>query len=249
MRVSRISAALQTVDRPWTRAPTGASDTLRKAHLMLDHATLSDSEPVADLVAAARAGSQDAWVTLIRRYQPAVDSVARRFRLAPADAEDVSQEVWLRLATHLTAVRTPEALPGWISTTAARCAIEVLKARRRSVVVDPAVLARADQGTDGGHSVNCAEAPSVESRLLRAEERLAVRQGLDHLRPGRRDLLLLLVAEPRLTYQEIHEQLGVPVGSIGPTRARGLDELRRAPSVRAWMDSPGADDVAATLVA
>ncbi len=219
-------------------------------HLMSNETmTASLTKPVKDLVADARAGKQDAWRELVRRYQPAVDAVTRRYRLTAADAQDVSQDVWLRLATHLTAVRTPEALPGWITTTTARCALATLKGRRRNVAVDPTVLARADESDDRSPDGIHAEAVAIEARLLRSEEEAAVREGLKRLRPQRRALLLLLVAEPRLSYQEIHEQLGLAVGSIGPTRARCLEELRQTPSVRALMESPTEESVKATMVA
>jgi RNA polymerase sigma factor (sigma-70 family) len=190
---------------------------------------------VHELVAAAKTGDQDSWATLVRRYQPVVNRVTRRYRLGASDAADVSQEVWMRLATHLDAIREPEAITGWIATTSARCALEVVKERQRIVTLDPHDLASTHQrGTTSAERID-AETRSAEAGLLSAERVLAVRRGLACLSPARRTLLLLLVAEPRLSYKEIHERLGLPVGSIGPTRARCIDDLRQTPAIRALM--------------
>jgi len=77
---------------------------------------LTQPEPViTDLVARARIGDQQAWNALVDRYAPLTWSICRRYRLSDADAEDVSQTVWLQLADHLDAIREPAALPGWLA--------------------------------------------------------------------------------------------------------------------------------------
>jgi DNA-directed RNA polymerase specialized sigma24 family protein len=127
------------------------------------------------------------------------------------------------LLEHLGDVRDPMALPGWISVTTKNETLRLLKARSRSVQVDPLSSPILDRGTDGKAS---------DEDLLRSERRQMVRDGLDELAPKQRALLLLLVQDPPLTYQEISRLLDIPVGSIGPTRARYLDSLRSTAAMR-----------------
>jgi RNA polymerase sigma factor (sigma-70 family) len=184
---------------------------------------MSENLPLPELVRAAAAGDQDAWSKLVVKYSPLVFSIVHRYRLTQTDAQDVSQTLWLRLLEHLGDVRDPMALPGWISVTTKNETLRLLKARSRSVQVDPLSSPILDRGTDGKAS---------DEDLLRSERRQMVRDGLDELAPKQRALLLLLVQDPPLTYQEISRLLDIPVGSIGPTRARYLDSLRSTAAMR-----------------
>lgn len=180
-----------------------------------------------DLLVAARVGDQNAWDTIVERFMPLVLSIARRFRLPEKDVEDVSQTVWLRLAENLNAIREPRALPGWISTTTRREALAVIKTARRSSSVDP-----------GGSWMAAlpAEPAGVDEDLLRAERRHALREGLAELKPEQRQLLLLLASDPPISYEDVSRRLGMPIGSIGPTRARYLKKLRETSAVRNFFD-------------
>ena len=90
-----------------------------------------------ELVAAASAGQPVAWSRLVERFTPLISAVTRRYRLAPSDASDVRQTVWLRLVEHIEDLREPRALPGWIATTTRNEAQRVISARRRVYLVDP----------------------------------------------------------------------------------------------------------------
>ena len=166
----------------------------------------------------ATRGESAAWRELVTRFRPLVVSVCRRFALDGADAEDICQTVWLRLFEHLDAIRDPRALPGWISTTTRREAIQVTNRSRRADLMEPAAF--------GELAVRGLDEPDAERALLVSERRAALTGGLAELRPQHRQLLVLAHVEPRLSYQEIGHQLGMPVGSIGPTRARCIDKLR-----------------------
>jgi RNA polymerase sigma factor (sigma-70 family) len=190
---------------------------------------MSVQSDLARLVDAARDGEQRAWEELVQRYLPLVLSVTRRYRLEAADTADVNQTLWLRLVEHLDEIREPERLPGWIATTVRNEAIRVLKARRRTVTVDQV-------DTVGLGSQSYAE-PAVEEDLLRAERHRALRDGLDELRPAHRELLVLLSADPPLSYDQISERLGIPRGSIGPTRSRALAELRRTTALKSLFET------------
>jgi RNA polymerase sigma factor (sigma-70 family) len=159
-----------------------------------------------ELVAAARQGDPTAWNALVERYTPLVRSVTRQYRLSVPVAEDVSQSVWLRLFENLNRLREVRALPGWIKSTTRNESLRVLAERRRTAPTDPSVLAMHDQaGTDEG----------VDGDLLRRERDRALADGLAELAPAHRRLLVLLHAEPKVSYQDISRTLRMPPGTIG----------------------------------
>ena len=199
----------------------------------------------ADLVDRARRGNQDAWTELVARFQPLVTSVTRRHRLSPTDAADVSQTVWLRLVERLVDLREPRALPGWLVTTTANACLAVIAFQRRTVTFDPQTPWPVEPGPAEACSVTGLEPDEV---LLRAESCRAVRAALAELTPTQRQLLLLVVAEPPVPYVQISLQMGVPVGSIGPTRARCLEKLGRSRAVSELLGTTG-DDGSRTLSA
>ena len=174
------------------------------------------ADVLSDLVAAAVRGDQRAWAALHDRYAPLIATVCRRHPLAHNDAEDVGQVVWLRLVVHLKGLRDPRALPGWIVTTARNECLRVIESRRRTQPADPTCDRRFD-AVDTADPVD---------HLHRLEQRRALYNGVARLRPERRQLLLLLLADPEIPYREISRRLGIPIGSIGPTRARCLRQLR-----------------------
>lgn len=190
---------------------------------------MSVQSDVARLVDAARAGEQRAWEELVQRYLPLVLSVTRRYRLEAADAADVNQTLWLRLVEHLDEIREPERLPGWIATTVRNEAIRVLSVRRRTVTVEQVDTVGLDPQPNAE--------PAVDEGLLRAERQRALRDGLEELRPAHRELLVLLSEDPPPSYDQISERLGIPRGSIGPTRSRALAELRRTAALKSLIES------------
>ena len=175
-----------------------------------------------ELVAAAVSGNRAAWNRLVERFSPLVTSVIRRFRLTESDADDVRQNTWLRLVEHLEGIREPRALPGWIVTTTRNEALRVVSARRRVETVDPQIDNRLD-------TINNED---VATNLLLAERRQAVLAGLAELRSEHRELLLL-VSDPEISYRQISRRLGMPTGSIGPTRARCLQKLKDTTTMQA----------------
>jgi RNA polymerase sigma factor (sigma-70 family) len=158
----------------------------------------------------------------VDRFLPLVCAIVRQHRLGEADGDDVSQTVWLRLVEHLGALREPDALPGWIRTTTRNECLRVLGARGRVRPVDPQ-----DHG-----GLDAVEIDVADTELLAAERRQLLREALAELPTARRDLLALLLADPPVAYEEISARLGIPVGSIGPTRARALEQLRRTRALR-----------------
>jgi RNA polymerase sigma factor (sigma-70 family) len=166
-------------------------------------------------VRAAAAGDPGAWHELVERYGGLVWAVTRAHRLSGADAADVVQTTWLRLVEHLERLKTPAAVGGWLATTARRECLHVLRQAARCQPRDAVPEPVAEESADAG-------AP-----LLIAERDATVRQAFSRLPARDRALLGLLTAEPRPSYDEIGSTLGMPIGSIGPTRARALERLRR----------------------
>ena len=195
----------------------------------------------AELIEAARECDEEAWEQIVGRYQPLINAIGRRHRLAPDDLHDLSQHVWMQLLDHIDRLREPRALRGWISATATHRCYEILRSHKRSVTMDPLVIGRFELVGTTRRKTN-GECPlGVDDDLLRAEERRAIRQGLAELTESQQELLRLLVADPPVPYYEISRRMRVPIGSIGPTRARLLKKLKGTIAVRRLIeDLPGA---------
>jgi RNA polymerase sigma factor (sigma-70 family) len=189
---------------------------------------MSDEHPVTGLVGRARTGDKQAWDALVERYAPLIWSICRRYRLDGADAADVSQTVWLHLMDHLGNLRDPAALPGWLATTTRRECGRAVRAARG--------LLAAGSGLDA-ESLPDEQAATAEQELLAGERHAALREAFGDLPADWQRLIALLVADPPLPYAEISARLGIPVGSIGPTRRRCLDKLRRHPAIAALISA------------
>jgi RNA polymerase sigma factor (sigma-70 family) len=197
---------------------------------------LADGERVSDLidlVDAARDGDEASWAELVTRYDPLIASITRRYRISAMDAVDVNQTVWLMLLIHLGGLRDARALPGWIATTTSRACLDVIAQLRRIVTIDPAVLTNpTGRRVDGFVGTTQDDRAEIDAALQRQEYEQAIRAGLAELSPAQRELLGLLMVRPRLPYSQISQRLGIPVGSIGPTRARCLKKLSRTGAIR-----------------
>jgi RNA polymerase sigma factor (sigma-70 family) len=189
----------------------------------VEEARMHESLAVDELVARARAGDQASWNALVDRFLPLVNAVIAKFRLSSANADDVNQTVWLRLVEHLGDLREPRALPGWLVTTTRNEALRIIRLRGRDTPVDP----------QGFILERIGEQPELDEELIRDERAQAFREALLELPAGRRELLELLLTDPPISYDEISAKLGIPKGSIGPTRARALEQLRNTRAMRA----------------
>jgi RNA polymerase sigma factor (sigma-70 family) len=180
-----------------------------------------------DLVAGARRGERWAWDALVEQYRPLVRAVAYGFRLNGRDVEDVDQTVWLRLVESLDRIREPLALPKWLMTTAGNECRRLTRIRQWTLLMDTLDEPVQEYGAE--------QDPEPDTDLLRRELAETVRQGLAELPAAQQRLLELLVCERRLSYREISRILAMPVGSIGPTRARSLARLRATGAVREYV--------------
>jgi RNA polymerase sigma factor (sigma-70 family) len=191
---------------------------------------VDDVPDVAELVAGAAGGDETAWHEIVDRYTPLLVRVVLGYRLSSAELEDVAQTVWLRLIEQLDQLREPRALPGWIVTTARR---EALRSARRMARVKP------QDPLDDAWSSRLVSEDEPDAEMEREARHLALLEGFATLSARQRGLLLLLVQDPPIAYAEISRRLDIPVGAIGPTRARALDRLRRTPSVQALLAEMG----------
>lgn len=185
-----------------------------------------DYSSVAPLVARAADGDQAAWNEIVERYAPLVWSICMRYRLSSHDVEDVGQSVWLLLVEHLGNLREPAALPGWLATTTQRECQRVLRAARRYDRFGPVPDELPPPADD----------TVIEQEIITAERDAALRAAFGELAPRCRELLSMLITDPPLSYAEISATLQIPVGSIGPQRARCLERLRRSRSLSVFMD-------------
>jgi RNA polymerase sigma factor (sigma-70 family) len=171
----------------------------------------------ADLLDRVGRGDQDAWDELVGRFAGLVWSVARSYRLGRAATDDVVQTVWLRLAEHSGRIREPDRLAAWLATTTRNEALRVIRQSARIAgSVDSQLLDVSEPTT-----------PSVDDRVVDLDDRAQIVAAFRQLSADDQKLLRLLCAVPPLDYETIADIIGRPIGSIGPTRARCLERLRR----------------------
>ena len=162
-----------------------------------------------ELIDSCLQGDQNAWTELIHRYQRLIYSVARKLCPQPEDVGDVFQRVCLDLFQSLKSLRNDRTLPAWLITVTKRRAYAVLRATRENIPIED-YLAEAN--------------PQVEA----VEQEFLLERAVDELPERCQSLLRLLYFDPQSpSYEVVSSRLGMPVASIGPTRARCLEKLRK----------------------
>jgi RNA polymerase sigma factor (sigma-70 family) len=168
------------------------------------------------LVKRATDGDDRAWERLVSQYEKLIWSLTRQFRLGDSDAEDVAQTAWLRLIENIDRIERPDRIGSWLATTVRRECLRRLEAGKRAVFVDD----------EGAFDAVISYLPGADERVLTEDRAREVRDALARLPRRWRRMLDLLMADPPVSYAEISTELGLPVGSIGPTRGRCLNRLR-----------------------
>ncbi len=181
---------------------------------------MHQDSPATPLLECAAHGTESAWREIVRRFSPLIFTVCRRYGISGVDIQDVASEVWLRLLTNVTTIRDPNALPGWLLTTARNECLGLLRTRNRQIPTDTDLIDEPCQ-------------PEVDRNLIGEERRHAARQALAHLPRRDRQLLSMLFSDPPTPYKEISSTMGIPVGAIGPTRARCLARARHTLAIAA----------------
>lgn len=184
-----------------------------------------EPDHLARLVEAAAAGDDSAFEKIVDQFSALAWSVCRSYQLSRTESEDAVQGVWLRVVQHLGSLREPSRVAGWIATTARRECLAVIRARGRISSIEPVEAVLRSVGTD----------PSEP--ILVSERRRVVRDALANLDDRCRELLALACQSPAISYEDIGLILSMPVGSIGPTRARCIEKLRRNRSLAALLEA------------
>jgi len=181
-----------------------------------------DAARVTDVVRRAIEGDQTAWDAIVEEYGGVVRAVARGYRLSEGQAADAAQTTWLRLVEHLAAIREPDRLAGWLATTTRRECLAILRKADREQPTDSCE----SRPETAAHSSWAPDEAGPEAIAVRQDHRVLVRRALATLPDQHRLLIGLLTSSPPPSYAEISAGLGMPRGSIGPTRARILARLR-----------------------
>ncbi len=172
-----------------------------------------------ELVAAALGGDVNAWRQLVEVYSGLVWSIVRGMGVQDADAADVFQTVFMRMAERLPQVRDPDRLAGWLAMTCRREVYALARSKhRRSVPTDE----MADVPADETAPDSLAESGDTSQRVLAA---------LNRMGEPCRSLLRMVAMSDDLSYAEIAEALDMPIGSVGPNRARCLKKLSLMPEI------------------
>jgi len=169
------------------------------------------------LVRECLSGSEQAWSLLIEKYKALIYSIPVKDGLPPHEAADVFQATCMELLTRLPQLREPDALPKWLMQVAHHQCYRWKRQSQRMV------------SRDSQPDLPEAETPAIaESLVQQTQEEQMLREAMGVLAPKCRRLIELLFFEtPSRPYSEVASELGLAVGSIGFTRQKCIDRLRR----------------------
>jgi RNA polymerase sigma factor (sigma-70 family) len=180
-----------------------------------------DRTDLTRLVAAASSGDQQAWNEIVDRFSRLLWSICRAHGLGTADAADVFQMTWLRLLEHLHTIQQPERLPAWLATTCRReCLAYLRRTRRTQPTSDERLL---DLFAD--NPVPSADRPAIVSS--RDTVLWALFGRLSERCQQVLRVLVVTAEDGPPQYDLVATALGMPTGSLGPTRQRCLAQLRK----------------------
>lgn len=177
---------------------------------------LSEPDKLDRLLQKCRKGDQKAWSEIVDGFQRLVYSIPKRMGLSDDEAGDVFQITFTALYRYLDRIESAQTLPKWLSVTASREAIRIKRMRSPSI----------DLGDMTLDEIVADEEQSAERTAVDAEQSESLWQGVGDLDPRCKELLTSLYAN-ELSYTEISENVGIPIGAIGPTRSRCLEKLRK----------------------
>jgi RNA polymerase sigma factor (sigma-70 family) len=189
----------------------------------------SPGDDLADLVAAALGGSQAAWSALVERLERVVWKSVNMMTFDVDIRDDAFAATWLRLAERLDSIREPQKLPGWLATTACNEVRQILRQRGRLPIGLPDTSAEVSGGGLGSLlDTMVGDDGEHWSGMISDEDAIEVRAAFRQLDEVCREVITVLVlTDPPLAYDQASELLGRPIGSLGPTRMRCLDKMRK----------------------
>ena len=173
------------------------------------------------LLEALAAGDDATWQSTVRRYEALLRSAARVVLRSDADVDEAVQRTWVLLLRNAARINDAAALPGWLSTTARREALAVLRAQQRSIPTEDVADRVAPYDAD------------MAAALIDEELRRALDEAVERLPESQRLVVRALLREPA-SYDALSNELGIPRGSLGPLRGRAVRALRSQlePSLR-----------------
>jgi RNA polymerase sigma factor (sigma-70 family) len=174
-----------------------------------------------ELLDALAAGDESTWQTTVRRYEGLLRSAARVVLRSDADVDEAVQRTWVLLFRNADRINDPQRLPGWLSTTARREALAILRGQQRAIPSEDVADRVAPDDSD------------VATAMMDAELRRALDEAVEKLPLSQRLIVQALLREPA-SYDALSEELGIPRGSLGPLRGRAVRALRAQlePSLR-----------------
>ena len=173
-----------------------------------------------ELVKACREGDDSAWEAIVHKYQKLLFSIPRRAGLGMDLASDVLQDVFITLFKKLDSLEKPEFLRAWLITTTKHKTIHLIKRETRGKPVS-----LSDENSEYVFDVPD-KLPLADEKMIRLERQNQIENALTQIEERcRRLLIMLYLEEETVPYTEVAEQIGIPLGSIGPTRARCLEKL------------------------
>ena len=168
-----------------------------------------------DLLRRAAAGDDAAWREIVGQYQRLIHATIRSFRIAPSDAEDLFQETFLRLYRHAPGLRDSRALTRWLIVTV------------RNLCLDHLARLRVRPQEELNEETPALE-PTPLAEMIHLERAQVVREELQMMPERCRDLLwMLYFQQERPDFEGAAAAFGMPLGSVGPTRMRCLEQLLR----------------------
>jgi RNA polymerase sigma factor (sigma-70 family) len=186
-------------------------------HQLETSTTARSDHGTGDLAGPTPLTDADMWARLVEEHQDRLLRIAWSYRIGH-DAHDVVQSAWLRLLEQGDSIRNWDAVVGWLTTVVRRECLRVIRLRQRERLYDPEDLGQVADVADNG--------PTADEILVREESQQLVRQAMRSLPPRQHDLLVALSDADAPEYSVVGARLGMPVGSMGPTRQRGLRRLR-----------------------
>lgn len=188
-------------------------------YLGVDESVPTDNS--AELVGRIRMGDGSAWYELVDRYEPLLRRLARQHRLSRQDTDDAIQLTWLRCLEHIDQLTHADRLRGWLATVCRRESIRLAtKGRREMALGEQTVTRLVDDGQEERD-------PGAE--MARRDEHDRLSRAITDLPERQRRVLTELLKEESRGYLDLSRRLGLPVGSIGPTRQRAIARLRQDP--------------------
>jgi RNA polymerase sigma factor (sigma-70 family) len=172
------------------------------------------------LVEGARDGDSDAWQELVATHQAVLGRIARGFRLSDSDVADVVQTTWVRCLEHLNDLRRPDLFTAWLCTMCRRESLRVARGKWRQVLECP---------LDAASSLAVLTDPEYGPLELavQSDEQARLREAIADLSPRQRDVLNEFLRDDGEAYALRSRRLGIPHGSLGPTRRRAMNVLRQ----------------------